>query len=95
MIPTREEDWDRTLTENLRHLDSICAGAFHDQMILATTPHCFHSDGSLLLHYHNLIFGMRQEVCGDTDILAPLDMGPLLKALSKSGPVSIIGGMKH
>jgi hypothetical protein len=92
-IPAREEDWDLTLTENLRHLDSVCAGALHDQMILATTPHRFHSDGSPLLHYHNLILGMRQEVRGDMDMLGPLDMEPLLKALGKSGPVSVIGGM--
>jgi hypothetical protein len=85
---------DRFLDENLRHLDSVCAGGLHDQMIIATAPHIFHSNGSLLLHYHNLVIGLRQEVRGNMDILGPLDIDPLLKALSKSGPLSIIGGMK-
>ena len=50
---------------------------------------------SPLFHYHNLIFGLRQEVRGDMDILGPLDMEPLLEALSKSGPLAFIGGMKQ
>jgi hypothetical protein len=94
-LPIMREELNRTLDENLRHFDSVCAGALHDQMIVASVAHTFHSNGSPLFHYHNLIFGLRQEVRGDMDILGPLDMDPLLKALSKSGPLSIIGGMKE
>jgi hypothetical protein len=43
-----------TRTENFRHFDSVCAGALHDQMIIATVLHLFHSNGSPLLHDHNL-----------------------------------------
>lgn len=90
----RRADSDRLLTENLRHLDSVCAGGLHDQMIMATALHFFHSNGSRLLHFHNLIFGLRQEVRGNVDILGPLDMEPLLKSLAASGALNIIGGMK-
>lgn len=92
--PTTRAELDSTLTENLRHFDAVCAGALHDQMIMATAPHFFRSNGSRLLHFHNLIFGLRQEVRRDLDILGPLDIDPLLKALIKSGPLSVIGGMK-
>jgi hypothetical protein len=94
-MPATRDDYDRTLTENLHHFDAVCAGALHDQMIVATVPHVFRPDGSRLLHYHNLIFGLRQEVRGDLDILGPLDLEPLLKALAQTGPLSIMGGMKQ
>jgi hypothetical protein len=94
-LPTTREEFDMAFTENFRRFDSVCAGALHDQMIVASVPHFFHSNGSPLFHYHNLIFGLRQEVRGDMDILGPLDMEPFLKALSKSGPLSFIGGMKQ
>jgi hypothetical protein len=42
-----------------------------------------------------LIFGLRQEVRGDMDILGPLDINPLLRAISKSGPINVVGGMKQ
>jgi hypothetical protein len=94
LLPTTRKELDMPFTENFRHFDSVCAGALHDQMIVATVLHVFHSDGSPLLHYHNLIFGLRQEVRGHMDILGPLDLDPMLTKLSKSGPLSIIGGMK-
>jgi hypothetical protein len=94
-LPATEEDYDRALDENLRHFDAVCAGMLHDQMIVATVLHVFRPDGLPLLHYHNLIFGLRQEVRGDMDLLGPLDVEPLLKAFSKSGTMSIIGGMKQ
>ena len=31
-------------------------------MIIAVAPHIYHSNGTYLYHYHNLIFGLRQEV---------------------------------
>ena len=95
LLPRTQEEHSKAMAENFRHFDAVCAGALHDQMIIASVPHVFHSNGSVLFHYHNLIFGLRQEVRGDMDILGPLDMDPLLKALSRSGPLSIIGGMKQ
>lgn len=94
-LPTTRDELDRTFTENFRHFNSLCAAALYDQMIMVSVPHFFHSNGSPLFHYHNLIFGLRQEVRGDMDILGPLDMDPLLKALSRSGPLSVIGGMRQ
>ncbi len=96
MLPARlsQADTDRLLTENLRHFDSVCSGSVHDQMIMASALHFFHFNGSRLLHFHNLIFGLRQEVREDFDILGPLDMNPLLKSLSASGPLNILGGMR-
>ena len=93
-LPRTRDELDMTFTENFRHFDSVCAGALHDQMIIASVPHFFHSNGSPLFHYHNLIFGLRQEVRGDMDILGPLDIDPLLKKLSASGPLSFIGGRR-
>ena len=86
---------ERFFQENLRHLDLLCKGKLHDQMMVATSPHFYRSDGSILFHYHNLIFGLQQEIRGDIDILAPLDFDPLLKALAKTGPLKVLGGMKQ
>jgi hypothetical protein len=94
-LPTTHPEYDMASTENFRHFDAVCGGALHDQMIVASALHFFHTDGSPLFHYHNLIFGLRQEVRGDIDILGPLDMEPLLKALSRSGPVNIIAAIKQ
>jgi hypothetical protein len=89
------EERDKLFQENLIHLDKICGDAFHDQMIIAMAPHSYHSNGSHLLHFHNLIFGLRQEVRGDLDVLGVLDMQPLLRSLSRSGGVNVVGGMKQ
>lgn len=94
VLPGNREEVDRLLTENLRHLDEVCAGALHDQMVIASAQHFYHSGGAHLVHFHNLIFGLRQEVRDDRDLLGPLDMNPLLEALAASGPLSVIGGMR-
>ena len=86
---------ERFFQENLRHVDLLCKGTLHDQMIMAASPHFYRSDGSILFHCHNVIFGLRQEIRGDIDILAPLDFDPLLKALAKTGPLRVLGGMKQ
>jgi hypothetical protein len=93
--PRTPEESDKLFHENLIHLDKVCGDSLHDQMIIAIAQHLYHSNGSLLFHYHNVIFGLRQEARGDMDILGPLDMDPLLKALSRSGPLNVIGGMKQ
>jgi hypothetical protein len=95
VLPRREEEYEYLLTENMRHFDLVCSGAFNDQMILATVLHSYHSNGSRLIHCHNLIFGLRQEVRGDVDILGPLDMEPLLKTLAEDGPLNVIGGVRQ
>lgn len=92
--PRGRDETDRLLTENLRHLDAVCAGALHDQMVIASAQHFYHSGGSHLVHFHNLIFGLRQEVREDRDLLGPLDMNPLLEALAAGGPLTVIGGMR-
>jgi hypothetical protein len=89
------EEIDKLLRENSIHIDKVCGGTLHDQMIMAGSPHMFRSDGELLFHFHNLFFGLRQEVRGDMDVLGPLDMQPLMKALSRSGRLNIIGGVKQ
>ncbi|WP_422927485.1 hypothetical protein [Singulisphaera sp. PoT] len=61
---------------------------------MASAQHFYHSGGSHLVRFHNLIFGLRQEVRGDGDHLGPLDMNPLLEALAASGPLTVIGGMR-
>ena len=66
------------------------------RMIIVSAMHRCRTDGATLLHIHNLIFGLRQEVRGDRDILGPLDMTPLMQALSeRGGPMNIIGGVKQ
>jgi hypothetical protein len=40
-LPTTREEIDMTFAEYARHFDSLCAGAIHDQMILASVPHFF------------------------------------------------------
>jgi regulator of sirC expression with transglutaminase-like and TPR domain len=91
-LPSAKDQYEAAFQHNLRCFRAICVGALHDRMILAACMHVFHADGWPLLHFHNLIFGLQQEIRGDMNILlAPLDMNPTLKALSKTGPVSIIG----
>jgi regulator of sirC expression with transglutaminase-like and TPR domain len=86
--------YKKAFEENYRHFLAFCGGTLHDQMIIAACMHVFHADGWPLLHYHNLIFGLRQNVRGDMNILlSPLDLDPLLKVLAKSGPLSIITGV--
>jgi hypothetical protein len=93
--PRTDEEFDMLLHENMIHIDKVCGDALHDQMVIALARHVYRSDGSFLYHYHNLVFGLRQEVRGDMDILAPLDMEPLMKALSRSGGLDVIGGVKQ
>jgi len=95
VLAQTDDEKNKLLRENLIHLDKVCGGTLHDQMIIALAAHIFRSDGELLFHYHNLIFGLRQEVRGDLDVLGVLDMQPLMKALSRSGGLDFIGGLKQ
>jgi hypothetical protein len=95
VVSRTPEEHDKIIRENFIHLDKVCGDTLHDQMIMAFTPHMYRSDGELLFHCHNLIFGLRQEVRGDIDVLGPLDMEPLMKALSRSGGLDIVAGVKQ
>lgn len=64
-------------------------------MIIALASHIYRADGELLCHFHNAVFGLRQEVRCDLDVLGVLDMEPLMKALSRSGGLDLIGGVKQ
>ncbi len=93
---TEEERNKLRFVKTLSTLTSVCGDALHDQMIMAMAiPHIYRSDGELLFHIHNLIFGLRQEVRGDMDILGPLDLEPVMKVLSRSGGLDFIGGVKR
>jgi len=93
--PRTSDERARLFDENLIHLDKLCGDALHDQMVIAVAPHIYHSNGSFLYHHHNLIFGLRQEVSGDLDMLGVLDMDPLVKALSRSGGLNVVAGVKQ
>jgi len=93
--PGTPEDIDTLLDENFTYLDKVCGDTVYDQMIIALAPHFCHSDGSYLCHYHNLIFNLRQEARGEFDALGVLDLEPLLNALSRSGGLHVIEGVKQ
>jgi hypothetical protein len=95
VLPRSQGESERPDEENFRHLDPLLKGTLHDQTILATSPHRYHSNGSLLFHYHNLIFGLRQEIRGSIEILDPLDMDSLFRTLAEAGTLNIIGGMRQ
>ena len=93
--PRLREESDKLIRENMIHIDKVCADTLHDQMVIAVAPHVYRADGSYFYHYHNLIFGLRQEARGDMDILGPLDVEPVMRALSRSGGLDFIGGVKQ
>jgi hypothetical protein len=67
-LPAKAQ-YEEAFQNNFRYFHAVCAGALHDQMIIATYLHVFHADGWPLLHHHNLIFGLRQEARGDMGTL--------------------------
>jgi hypothetical protein len=80
------------LDENLRHVDRLFAGTFHDQMTLATVFHVVSPDGSPCIHHHNLVFGIRREFRDGRMLLGPLDFRPMLQALTKTLKVGLVAG---
>ena len=79
------------LRENLRHIDRLFAGTFHDQMTLVTVPHAVKPDGTPEIHYHNLVFGVRRESRSGQTLVGPLDFRPLLAALARELRVGVMG----
>jgi hypothetical protein len=78
------------LDTNLRYLDGLFSGAFHDQMTLVTVLHAVRPDGTPSLHYHNLVFGLRKEIRDDGTLIGPLDLGPLITALGQRLRVGLV-----
>jgi hypothetical protein len=76
--------------ENLRQVDRLCGGQLHTQMVLASAVHRYRPDGSLTLHYHNLIFGLRKEMDGNREHIGIIDLLPLVHALGNGRTVNII-----
>jgi hypothetical protein len=67
---------------NLAHVDALLAGTFHDQMTLVTVAHARRPDGTPEFHYHNLVFGVSREFRAGRTIVGPLDLKPMLDALT-------------
>jgi hypothetical protein len=78
------------LGENLRHVDGLFSGTFHDQMTLATVLHAVRPDGTPEIHYHNLIFGVRREFREGRTLTGPLDLKPVLAALTRRLRLGIV-----
>jgi hypothetical protein len=67
---------------NLVHVDALLADTFHDQMTLVSVLHVVRPDGTPEIHYHNLVFGVRREFRAERTIIGPLDLKPMLDALT-------------
>lgn len=75
--------------ENFSRFRRICGGEAHDQMVMATAVHHFRPDGSLLLHYHNLVFALRKQVDPDVHI-GLLDLTPLVRAIGNNHRLHVL-----
>jgi hypothetical protein len=80
------------LDANLRHLDGLFAGTFHDQMTLATVLHAVSPDGSPCIHYHNLLFGIRREFRAGRMLVGPVAFRPMLEALTRKLGLCVVAG---
>jgi hypothetical protein len=76
--------------ENLRHVEGLLCGTFHDQMTLATVLHAVRPDGTPEIHSHNLIFGVRREFREGRTRAGPLDLKPVLAALTRRLRLGIV-----
>ncbi len=72
--------------ENARHLDLVSQGAIYDQMILVSAIHYFTPRGSFLLHYHNVIFGLRKE----KNLVGYLNLEDLLSKLERKTKICFV-----
>jgi hypothetical protein len=77
--------------ENLRHVDALFAGTFHDQMTLVSVLHVFQPGGARQIHYHNLVFGVRREFRDGRVLVGPLDLKPMLDALTSELQLGVVG----
>jgi hypothetical protein len=83
------------LDENLRHIDWLFAGTLHDQMTLATVLHVVLPDGSPCIHYHNLVFALRREFRPGQTLVGPLDLSPMLDALTRRLKPCVVAGQRE
>jgi hypothetical protein len=77
---------------NLRHIEGLFAGAFQDQMTLATVLHAVSAAGSPCIHHHNLLFGIRREYREGRLLVGPVDFGPVLSALTRKLRLCVVAG---
>jgi hypothetical protein len=77
--------------ENLGYIDALFDGTFHDQMTLVSTLHVFKPDGERQIHYHNLVFGVRREFRDGRELVGPLDLKPMLHALTSELRLGVVG----
>jgi hypothetical protein len=78
------------LEANLRHIDGLFAGTFHDQMTLVSVLHAVRPDGTPEIHYHKLVFGVRREWRGEKALVGPLDFEPMLAVLGRRLRVGVV-----
>ena len=79
------------MEENLKHVDALFAGTFHDQMTLVSVFHIFKPGGERQIHYHNLVFGVRREFRDGRELIGPLDLTRMLGALTSELRLGVVG----
>jgi hypothetical protein len=79
------------MEENLRHVDELFGGTFHDQMTLVSTLHVFKPGGERQIHFHNLVFGVRREFRDGQVLVGPLDLKPMLDTLTSKLRLGVVG----
>jgi hypothetical protein len=93
LVEQLKTDSTRFLDENLKHVDWLCSRVFHDQMVLVFACHVFTAGGDRRVHYHNVIFGLRKEIRDGHELIGPLDMEPLVRALDRRIRVGLVAGI--
>ena len=79
------------MEENIKHIDALFAGTFHDQMTLESAIHVIKPSGERQFHVHNLVFGVRREFRDDRALIGPLDLTPMLDALTSKLQLGVVG----
>ena len=79
------------MEENVKHVDELFAGTFHDQMTLVSVLHVFKPGGERQIHYHNLVFGVRREFRDGRELIGPLDLTRMLGALTSELRLGVVG----
>src|SRR5512135_389575 len=79
------------MEENMKHVDMLFAGTFHDQMTLVSVFHVFKPSGERQFHFHNLVFGVGREFRDDRELIGPLDLTRMLDALTSELQLGVVG----
>jgi hypothetical protein len=82
--------------ENMAFLDHITGRRIHNAMVFAAAFHRHHSTGKPHYHFHNLIFGLRQEPGegGGAQRIGMIDLIPLIDALNERHDQNVVAGRK-